>query len=269
MISCVCPTYGRPRLLEEAIHSFLIQDYIGAKELIILNDCPEQILKYRHPDVHVINCPKRFYSLGEKRNATVGLCSGGDESVIFPWDDDDISMPNRITLSLSLMNGKSFFKPTKCFVLDSNNGEYLLSGPVASVFHASSCWTKDWFWRVRGYRPITNGEDQLIEKEARRASENMPLNILDIEDKDNFYIYRWGGTESFHASWYEKERDAIKESENFVKASSAFKTGEIELHPHWKIDYIELKKKYIESISTNIQSCSKHLRPPARHSGRP
>jgi cellulose synthase/poly-beta-1,6-N-acetylglucosamine synthase-like glycosyltransferase len=36
-VSCFCLTYGRPCLLEEAIHSFLQQDYAGPKEMIVLN----------------------------------------------------------------------------------------------------------------------------------------------------------------------------------------------------------------------------------------
>ena len=36
-VSCLCVTYGRPTLLlEESIQSFLQQDYVGKKELIIL-----------------------------------------------------------------------------------------------------------------------------------------------------------------------------------------------------------------------------------------
>ena len=34
-VSCICPTYARPDLLEEAIQSFLLQDYPGPKELIV------------------------------------------------------------------------------------------------------------------------------------------------------------------------------------------------------------------------------------------
>ena len=37
-VSCICLTYGRVALLEEAIESFLRQDYPGVKELVVLND---------------------------------------------------------------------------------------------------------------------------------------------------------------------------------------------------------------------------------------
>jgi glycosyltransferase involved in cell wall biosynthesis len=38
LISAKCITYGRVNTLEEALHSFLQQDYPGKKELIIVND---------------------------------------------------------------------------------------------------------------------------------------------------------------------------------------------------------------------------------------
>ncbi|MCL4258972.1 MAG: glycosyltransferase family 2 protein, partial [Anaerolineales bacterium] len=48
-VSCICPTYGRVELLEEAIESFLRQDYPGQKELIVLNDYAGQTLHFDHP----------------------------------------------------------------------------------------------------------------------------------------------------------------------------------------------------------------------------
>ena len=107
MISCYCITYDRTELLEETIESFHRQDYKEEKELVILNDCAEQILEYNHPEVHIINTPKRFRTIGEKRNACIAMCSG---DVIFPWDDDDISLPWRISLSLKYKDKHPYFK---------------------------------------------------------------------------------------------------------------------------------------------------------------
>ncbi|HEY0602798.1 MAG TPA: hypothetical protein VGD58_07800 [Herpetosiphonaceae bacterium] len=67
-VSCICLTYARPELLEEAVYSFLQQEYPGLKELIVLNDYAEQTLMFDHPEVRVINLPWRFRTVGEKRN---------------------------------------------------------------------------------------------------------------------------------------------------------------------------------------------------------
>lgn len=108
--SCICITYGRPHLIGEAIESFLRQDYAGEKELIILNDHPEIPLRIeKHPEIICVNHPKRHPSIGAKRNAAVALSSG---KVLFPWDDDDISLPWRISTTLEKMKNLSYFKPT-------------------------------------------------------------------------------------------------------------------------------------------------------------
>jgi hypothetical protein len=65
-VSCICLTYGRPELLDEAIYSFLQQDYPGTKELVVLNDYEDQILTFVHPEVQAINVAKRFRTVGEK-----------------------------------------------------------------------------------------------------------------------------------------------------------------------------------------------------------
>ena len=59
-VSCFCCTYGRPDVLEEAIESFLRQDYEGPKELIVLNDFTQQTLHFEHPEVKIINAEQRI-----------------------------------------------------------------------------------------------------------------------------------------------------------------------------------------------------------------
>jgi hypothetical protein len=76
-VSCMCLTFARPkRILDEAVHSFLGQNYTGEKELVILNDFDKQVIRLEHPEVTVINLSRRFRTLGEKRNAAARLCVG-------------------------------------------------------------------------------------------------------------------------------------------------------------------------------------------------
>jgi glycosyltransferase involved in cell wall biosynthesis len=132
-VSCICMTYGRPEVLEEAIHSFLLQDYAGRKEMIVLNDYAEQTLLLDHSEVRVVNCPKRFRTVGEKMNAAVALAS---HDVLFVWDDDDIYLPHRLRFSIEhLDKQKGFFKPDKGWLWQ--HGE--LSGPLENLFHPGSC----------------------------------------------------------------------------------------------------------------------------------
>ncbi len=143
-ISCICPTYGRVDLLEEALYSFLGQDYQGMKELVVLNDYGQQTLTFDHPEVRIINFPKRLHTVGEKYKAAVGLCS---HDLIFVWHDDDIYLPRHLSQSVRLhyehrpnlnpRTGKSFLPADKAWIW---NGQQL-NGPALGRFHGGSSWT--------------------------------------------------------------------------------------------------------------------------------
>ena len=86
MISCKMITYGRVEFLEESLQSFLNQDYDGEKELVIVNDYPQQKLIFDHPEVRIFNLDYTFETIGQKENFAVEQCKG---DIIAVWDDDD------------------------------------------------------------------------------------------------------------------------------------------------------------------------------------
>ena len=250
-VSCLCPTYGRPELLEEAVYSFLLQDYPGRKELIVLNDYAEQTLVFDHPEVRVINLPLRFRTVGEKRNAAVALAS---HNLLFVWDDDDIYLPHRLTFSIRHFDPKQgFFKPNKAWVW--NDG--MLSGPTKNRFHAGSCSSRKLFDGVRGY--VADGACDDLGFEQRLAQQ-FPGSTkpYDIKPEEIYYLYRWAGTGSYHFSGF----GGLKPGENSGDAEVAayiqqqanrgeIPLGDIPLRPHWKIDYGQLVSDYIQSMQKN------------------
>jgi glycosyltransferase involved in cell wall biosynthesis len=232
-VSCICPTYGRVELLEEAIYSFLQQDYPGPKELIVLNDYEPQTLEFDHPEVCIVNLAQRFKSIGEKYEAAVALCS---HTLIFVWHDDDIYLPHRLSFSVANFDQtKGFFKANSAWFW--NDGQ--VSGPERNVFHGGSCWTRDLFAQVQGYPHLNTGYDigfeQLCE-EARPGS----IRVHPARPEEVYYVYRWSGTDSYHLSALSQNGQADQEVLAFVQKRAQWgliKQGQIALKPHWRTDY--------------------------------
>src|ERR1051325_3201162 len=138
-VSCLCLTYGRPTLLEEAIESFLRQQWDGPKELLILNDHPEQKLIYRHRSVRVYNVRRRLATLGQKRNLSVALARYDN---LLIWDDDDIHLPWRIEETMKAMTDSQYFKCRQAWVWE--RGELYNHMPQKEVwFHGMSGYSRE------------------------------------------------------------------------------------------------------------------------------
>jgi glycosyltransferase involved in cell wall biosynthesis len=239
-VSCFCLTYGRPRLLEEAIHSFLQQDYAGPKEMIVLNDYADQTLELDHPEVQVINLPKRFRTLGEKLNAAVALAS---HDLLFVWDDDDIYLPHRLSFSVAAFDpSKGFFKAASAWMW--SNGS--LSGPERNRFHPASCWSRSLFAAIGGYAAGGSGTDAVFERQLAFHFPGATAPFAVTPD-EIYYVYRWGGTGSHHLSGLGE----AKPGRNFGYAEFAARVeqqadrgeiplGRVVLQPHWKHDYPRL-----------------------------
>ncbi len=215
-VSCICLTYGRVELLEEAIHSFLQQDYPGQKELIVLNDYEGQLLEFEHPEVRVINVPKRVRTVGEKRNMAVALAS---HDLLFGWDDDDICLPHRLSFSVAHFDHKrGFFKAGSAWFW--NDGQ--LSGPACNTLHGISCWSRTLFDAVRGYGAAGSGEDMAFEDLLEHQFPGS-TSAYDTQPEDIYYLYRWNGTGSYHMSGFGDYRPGTnighQEVEAFVRTT--------------------------------------------------
>jgi hypothetical protein len=230
-VSCICPTYDRLELVEEAIFSFLQQDYRGQKELIVINDNPAQTLVFDHPEVKIFNLPWQFRSETEKRNAAVALCSHG---LIFMWDVEDIYLPHRLSYSVENFDQTTgFFKLAEAFVW--GNGR--VSGLQKSVFHNGSCWSRARFDQQRGYDYMVDyGYDQALEHQFK-AKEGQSTDPAAIDPAHVYCIYRWQ---------YKAHSRPLFFGRRQAKAVVAGTGGMvIKLNPRWKFDYARQVQDYL------------------------
>ena len=226
-VSCQCITYGRTDLLDEAVQSFLMQDYLGEKELVILNDFNKLSIKCGIPNIKIINLPNRVATIGDKRNLCVQECSG---EIIFPWDDDDISLPHRISYSLQHMINLQYYKPDKFWYW--NIGK-LRPTPTTNIAHAMGAFSKMLWSSVGGYASMHSGQDQTIEVKFKK----MGMHETNIPIQDIYYIVRGDGTNSYHLSSY-GWGNGYDNVHNFVSKRNI--GGLHIIKPHWKQDYIAL-----------------------------
>jgi hypothetical protein len=108
---------------------------------------------------------------------------------------------------------------------------------------------------VRGYAADGTGYDMLFEE---RLAQQFPgaTNTYDIKPEEIYYLYRWGGTGSYHMSAF----GDLKPGENvghdqvgaFVQQRAIrgeLRQGRIPLQPHWDTDYRQLVSSYIATLA--------------------
>jgi len=234
-ISAICPTFRRPELLEEAIQSFLMQDYAGEKELIIVNDEKEQTLVFDHPQVKIFNLNERAPSLADKYNYAVSLASG---DMITPWDDDDIYLPNRLTTIANNTFGGMWY--SDYMFTDRVEGELALT---TGKIHVNCAYSARMFIQFCAYQDKPNRTFDFVMLNKLRATRKncgQPLNDTAYPS----FIYRKCSIKSVnHSSLFNP--DAEVQNAEYLEKCALSKTGEIVLMPHWKRDWMGMAKAAI------------------------
>ena len=236
-VSCLCLTYGRPGLLEEAVESFKRQRWDGPKELIVVNDHPEQelVCDDEGGEILIVNLKRRLRTLGEKRNFAAALAR---YEYLLPWDDDDIHLPWRIEETMKSLPENQFYKCPQVWMEGSGR---LLDEPRhdESIFHGAAAYSRYLFSELLGYRCINGGEDQDFERRIRhneKLNEHWKLTVLPLYRV--FMIVRRNHGH-YHASCVMDLRDI----------NPTVAAGQYRLRPHWKKDYCAEVKRKVERLN--------------------
>jgi len=182
----VCPTYGRIPYLGRMLASFLIQNHAD-KHLVIINDDPNITLRCKHNNVTTINVCKRI-TVGEKRN--IGIVAKNDSDVIFPFDDDDLFLPNRISNNIfKIGNGVQAYRNRIAYVT-YNNKFVIDNSPPNCISFLKETWTN-----VGGYPSLSDGSDDSVLHNKISSTNNLLL-----EDNNEIdFIYNFSGV-NYHLS---------------------------------------------------------------------
>lgn len=240
-ISCVCPTHGRAHVIGEAVESFRRQTYGGDMEMLILNDCPEQPLSCDVPGVRIINLSEPIPDASLKFNRAVEEADGG---LIAWWEDDDISLPDRVAMGFSTLRrlyedyGTMYIKYAKAFLW---NGGKIESHSENLFFGGGMFFRSHWIRRggaTHGDWPDKSAHDNM---EPRRVTiENTPTGT--------HFIYRWGGP--VHHDSGAGIQDGATRFRQFRERTLShprFRPGPQHIIPAWRRDYVAEVQKWIEA----------------------
>ena len=194
-IAAVCCTFLRPKQLGWLIKCFVEQDYPAERrELLVLDDAG-QYENQQGDRWRLVSINRRFRSLGEKRNAAVGLTSP-DVEALAVWDDDDLYLPWALSASVRALSTAAWSRPS--LVLHEQSDGKLRQHRTGGLFHGGWAYTREAFQEAGGYPAINNGEDQAFARRLRRAktTEADPCQL----GYRPFYIYQWGAGAGYHLS---------------------------------------------------------------------
>ena len=205
---CICPTYNRAtgniKLIEMAVASFLAQDYPN-KQLIILNDTPGQLLSCNlsmgvgNPEqIDIVNSSSRIDTLGLKMHWLTNLVREYDElnsydGFILPWDDDDVSLPQRIKVAYHKLygsGGSSYYNPRMSLYLPGQGGMRWCG--ENNVFHNASAYKVEVLENVKYDQNSYSDYDQKFDKQASEVCHTASSAMRGGMYNEVQYIYRFG-----------------------------------------------------------------------------
>jgi len=243
-ISCKCITYSRVNLLEEAIESFLKQDYPSDRcELVIVNDYPLQTLIFDHPQVKIYNLNETFPTIGDKENYAIERCSG---ELIAVWDDDDVALPNHLS------NIAKFWKEDAS-ILHWERGVFYNEPNITKIMglgNSGIVYSKK-AWEEIGKSPIENAGGDMTLVVALQNLGRHKVVLASPPDEECSWFYMWGGR-GYHQSGMGTDTpdkpNIIQRHSDYIedlRIKGKIPTGYVQLIPHWNKDYVQMLKDYI------------------------
>lgn len=232
MISVLTLTYQRHHILEEAIESFLRQDFSGESEMVIINDSPIVEYVFEHPKIRIINLKERSPSVGHKLKFGFSQCK---YDYIYRLDDDDLMAPWALSHTLEDITAHpdyEIYRSDGYYYFEHNKFKGI-SGSVNN----GNVYTKKYLSRIE--IPETSVAEDYI------MTFNFNAKIYESRREQKTMIYRWG-MNTYHMSgmgnisddakykWADDIVETVAKEEN-----SHLDQGLLVLHPHFKEEYYQ------------------------------
>lgn len=232
LVTCMMPTYNRAaapnRCLDESVEAFLRQDYPD-KQLIIVNDCAAQKIRFAHPQVRVYNFDKRAACLADVFNTCARL---GDGDVFTVWTDDDIRLPWTLSIGMECLGAAGYITIGPHLFKDGDRPLELID----SALHQTAMISRAAFDRLGGYPPSNQEHDAVMDRDARLKLGAAYRPPAFVDPVMAFLIYRWGdGNYHISGAYPEYQGDP---TEYIRVGQRPVEAGEFTIRPFWARDYV-------------------------------
>ena len=189
-VTWVCCTFNRHRSLGHLVHCFLQQDYPAELRRLVILDDAGQYENQQGDGWELVSVPRRFATLGQKRNAAWALA--GDTDILCGVDDDDMYLPHAMSACVAALTEGEWAIPSAVYQ-ECSPGVYALE-----PYHGhSSTWgyRREDYMRTTGFSFENKGEDGGLQVQF----EELALRIVDPL-KLGFEPYcLYGRFQPFHA----------------------------------------------------------------------
>lgn len=215
-LSCLCPTFRRPKLLESAIACWLAQDYPASRRDLVIVDDANQIEAQGGDGWRIVTCRDRFPSLPAKYNFLAALAHPEADAFVI-WEDDDLYLPQHLAAHAAALADHAWSKPSQVFslypgrpVIERSDGR----------FFASLAVRKELWNEVGGVANTKAAQFDQITMSRFRTLQGLPGDCIRPEYPIPGYCFRWGSTHAYHGqgfmqgpqdeTWY--DADGIRNS---------------------------------------------------------
>ena len=244
LISCICTTFGRKELLQQAIYSFINQQYQN-KELIILNSCERQKYLFNHKDIKIINLDYRPDSYAKCFDIAVKNSKG---DFIVPFDDDDIYM-NKFLLKYSQVNDKDYIRFQGHLL---NYGKKYIYNQRCCVH--SLCYSRKIYDLIGGYTCLSNKQDNRIDQFLSDRISCFNGKKIKLKPQQVQFIYRPSISNMSYGTYnHFQQYRLIGQFVNKKIDQGIQPIGQIYLNPHWKYDYSKFIPKVKKKFKTQFK----------------
>jgi len=215
------------------MQSYLNQDTLAHTELIIVNDFEGISLEVDaglYGDrITVVNMPYRMQSLNDKFDLGVKMAK---YPLVCMWDDDDISLPHRISQSLDAwqeMGEPGYLSLSHHYNYDIGKTPTI----VPRGIHGGDMFTREAYLALNGSQGAGHNDENFVAK----AKEDGIFEVYDNSHAPS-YIYRWGGITGHNSCYARDLKTCMQRFHDDVVRDRRFVDGRIRVVPAWSEDYV-------------------------------